>query len=227
MALKAKIGLEVHAQLLTDSKMFCACSTRFGETANSQCCPVCSGVPGTLPVPNKLAIELVIKTGLALGCGIAEHCRFARKNYFYPDMPKNYQISQYDEPLTFDGMIEVDVLIENLVPGQRYRLLLPVPSYPRPGIYPIPGFEELRVREHEGVVATLPVHGHFAVAGERCALHVSGAGLREVECYSRKNDWLFAITLCRVPEGDDAPRRLRRRFRILVLDVGELDSVID
>ncbi len=109
MGMRPKIGLEVHAQLLTDSKMFCGCSTRFGETANSQCCPVCSGVPGTLPVANRKAVELVIRTGLALGCEVAERCRFARKNYFYPDMPKNYQISQYEEPLTYDGRIDVDV----------------------------------------------------------------------------------------------------------------------
>ena len=108
MPLTPKIGLEVHAQLLTDSKMFCGCSTRFGETANSQCCPVCSGIPGTLPVANRKAIELVIKTGLALGCRVAERCRFARKNYFYPDMPKNYQISQYEEPLTFGGRLDVE-----------------------------------------------------------------------------------------------------------------------
>jgi aspartyl-tRNA(Asn)/glutamyl-tRNA(Gln) amidotransferase subunit B len=109
MGLRPKIGLEVHAQLLTESKMFCGCSTRFGETANSQCCPVCSGIPGTLPVANERAVEYVIRTGLALNCQVAERCRFARKNYFYPDMPKNYQISQYEEPLTFGGHIDVDV----------------------------------------------------------------------------------------------------------------------
>ena len=108
MGFRAKIGLEVHAQLLTDSKMFCGCSTKFGETANSQCCPVCSGIPGTLPVANRQAIEFVIKTGLALNCRVAERCRFARKNYFYPDMPKNYQISQYEEPLTFGGYLDVE-----------------------------------------------------------------------------------------------------------------------
>jgi len=108
MGFRAKIGLEVHAQLLTDSKMFCGCSTKFGETANSQCCPVCSGIPGTLPVANRQAIEFVIRTGLALNCRVAERCRFARKNYFYPDMPKNYQISQYEEPLTFGGYLDVE-----------------------------------------------------------------------------------------------------------------------
>ncbi|MBM3473932.1 MAG: Asp-tRNA(Asn)/Glu-tRNA(Gln) amidotransferase subunit GatB [Armatimonadetes bacterium] len=119
MGFRAKIGLEVHAQLLTDSKMFCGCSTRFGETANSQCCPVCSGTPGTLPVANRKAIEYVIKTGLALGCQVAERCRFARKNYFYPDMPKNYQISQYEEPLTFGGQIEVEAEDETARIGIR------------------------------------------------------------------------------------------------------------
>jgi aspartyl-tRNA(Asn)/glutamyl-tRNA(Gln) amidotransferase subunit B len=108
MGFRAKIGLEVHAQLLTDSKMFCGCSTKFGETANSQCCPVCSGIPGTLPVANRQAVEFVIRTGLALNCNVAERCRFARKNYFYPDMPKNYQISQYEEPLTYGGSIDVE-----------------------------------------------------------------------------------------------------------------------
>ena len=107
MPYRPRIGLEVHAQLLTESKMFCGCPTAFGETGNTQCCPVCAGIPGTLPVANRKAIELVIKTGLALDCQVAERCRFARKNYFYPDMPKNYQISQYEEPLTFGGHIDV------------------------------------------------------------------------------------------------------------------------
>ena len=109
MAYRPRIGLEVHAQLLTESKMFCGCSTTFGETANTHCCPVCSGIPGSLPVPNRQAVAYVIKTGLAVECKVAERCRFARKNYFYPDMPKNYQISQYEEPLTHDGYIDVAV----------------------------------------------------------------------------------------------------------------------
>ncbi|MGQ9729635.1 MAG: Asp-tRNA(Asn)/Glu-tRNA(Gln) amidotransferase subunit GatB [Candidatus Zipacnadales bacterium] len=109
MAYRPKIGVEVHAQLLTESKMFCNCSTKFGEVANSQCCPVCAGIPGTLPVANRRAVEFVIRTGLALGCTVAKRCRFARKNYHYPDMPKNYQISQYEEPLTYNGAMEVKV----------------------------------------------------------------------------------------------------------------------
>jgi aspartyl-tRNA(Asn)/glutamyl-tRNA(Gln) amidotransferase subunit B len=103
------IGLEVHAQLNTDSKMFCGCSAEFGADPNSKCCPVCVGLPGSLPVPNRRAIEFVIRTGLALGCEVAAECRFHRKNYFYPDLAKNFQISQYDEPLTFGGGIELEV----------------------------------------------------------------------------------------------------------------------
>ncbi|MCI0409066.1 MAG: Asp-tRNA(Asn)/Glu-tRNA(Gln) amidotransferase subunit GatB [Acidobacteria bacterium] len=100
------IGLEVHAQLLTRSKIFCGCSAAFGASPNSQACPVCLGMPGVLPVLNKRAVEFAIRTAIALGCEIAEGCRFARKHYFYPDMPKNYQISQYELPLARRGSIE-------------------------------------------------------------------------------------------------------------------------
>ena len=103
------LGLEVHVELNTASKMFCGCSTAFGADPNTQVCPVCLGLPGALPVVNAAAVESAIRIGLALNCSIAEHCRFARKNYFYPDMPKNYQISQYDEPIAFDGWTEVEV----------------------------------------------------------------------------------------------------------------------
>ncbi|WP_432557847.1 Asp-tRNA(Asn)/Glu-tRNA(Gln) amidotransferase subunit GatB [Granulicoccus sp. GXG6511] len=103
------LGLEVHVELNTRSKMFCGCSTEFGAEPNTQTCPVCLGLPGSMPVANAKAIESAIRIGLALNCEIAEWCRFARKNYFYPDMPKNYQISQYDEPIAFNGWIDVDV----------------------------------------------------------------------------------------------------------------------
>ncbi|WP_425308851.1 Asp-tRNA(Asn)/Glu-tRNA(Gln) amidotransferase subunit GatB [Ammonicoccus fulvus] len=103
------MGLEVHVELNTVSKMFCGCSTEFGAEPNTQTCPVCLGLPGSMPVANAKAIESAIRIGLALNCSIAEWCRFARKNYFYPDMPKNYQISQYDEPIAFDGWIDLDV----------------------------------------------------------------------------------------------------------------------
>lgn len=102
------IGLEVHAQLLTKSKIFCGCSTRFGDAPNSNVCPVCLGLPGTLPVLNKRAVELGMSAALALNCTVHEHSRFARKNYFYPDLPKGYQISQYELPLATGGWIEIE-----------------------------------------------------------------------------------------------------------------------
>ncbi|MEV4131319.1 Asp-tRNA(Asn)/Glu-tRNA(Gln) amidotransferase subunit GatB [Dactylosporangium sp. NPDC049742] len=103
------IGLETHVELGTNTKMFCGCPTEFGAEPNTQVCPVCLGLPGSLPVANRAAIEATIRIGLALNCSIAPWGRFARKNYFYPDMPKNFQISQYDEPLCVDGFLEVDV----------------------------------------------------------------------------------------------------------------------
>ncbi len=103
------LGLETHVELGTTSKMWCGCPTEFGAEANTQVCPVCLGLPGSMPVVNGAAVESTIRMGLALNCSIAEWCRFARKNYFYPDMPKDYQISQYDEPLCFDGYLDVTV----------------------------------------------------------------------------------------------------------------------
>ncbi|MGI5213543.1 Asp-tRNA(Asn)/Glu-tRNA(Gln) amidotransferase subunit GatB [Plantactinospora sp. CA-290183] len=103
------IGLETHVELGTNTKMFCGCPTDFGGEPNTRVCPVCLGLPGSLPVANRAAIEATIRIGLALNCSIASWCRFARKNYFYPDMPKNFQISQYDEPLCVDGWLDVEV----------------------------------------------------------------------------------------------------------------------
>lgn len=103
------LGLEVHVELGTESKMFCACPTAFGAQPNTQVCPVCLALPGTLPVINERAVESIIRMGLALNCTIVEWCRMARKNYFYPDMPKNFQISQYDEPICIDGYLDVTV----------------------------------------------------------------------------------------------------------------------
>src|SRR5450631_2087759 len=102
------IGLEVHVQLLTNTKIFCACSTRFGDAPNANTCPVCLGLPGTLPVLNKRVIEMASRASLALNCTVHEHSRFARKNYFYPDLPKGYQVSQYELPLATGGWIEID-----------------------------------------------------------------------------------------------------------------------
>jgi aspartyl-tRNA(Asn)/glutamyl-tRNA(Gln) amidotransferase subunit B len=110
------LGLEVHVELNTTSKMFCGCSTAFGAEPNTQVCAVCLGLPGSLPVVNAKAVESAIRIGLALNCTIAEWCRFSRKNYFYPDMPKNYQISQYDEPIAYDGWTEV------VLDGEIFRI---------------------------------------------------------------------------------------------------------
>src|SRR5437868_4345886 len=101
------IGLEVHAQLATATKIFCGCPTGFGAPPNTNVCPVCLGMPGALPVLSRTAVELAIKAGLALNCAIRPHSRFARKNYFYPDLPKGYQISQYDEPLAEHGYVDI------------------------------------------------------------------------------------------------------------------------
>ncbi|GAA2184437.1 Asp-tRNA(Asn)/Glu-tRNA(Gln) amidotransferase subunit GatB [Brooklawnia cerclae] len=110
------MGLEVHVELNTASKMWCGCATTYGGAPNTHTCPVCLGLPGSLPVVNGKAVESAIRIGLALDCGIAEWCRFARKNYFYPDMPKDYQVSQYDEPLCFDGGVDIEF------DGESYRI---------------------------------------------------------------------------------------------------------
>jgi aspartyl-tRNA(Asn)/glutamyl-tRNA(Gln) amidotransferase subunit B len=110
------LGLEVHVELNTVTKMFCGCPTTFGAEPNTQVCPTCLGLPGSMPVVNAKAVESAIRIGLALNCEIAGWCRFARKNYFYPDMPKNFQTSQYDEPIAFNGFMEVEV------EGETYRV---------------------------------------------------------------------------------------------------------
>ncbi len=116
MKYETVIGLEVHVQLKTKSKIFCTCSTEFGAPANTNVCPVCSGMPGVLPVINQMAVEYALRASLALNCRIAPLSVFARKNYFYPDLPKNYQISQYENPLATDGFVEI------LLNGHRKRI---------------------------------------------------------------------------------------------------------
>src|SRR5712691_8871610 len=102
------IGLEVHVQLLTNTKIFCGCSTAFGDAPNTNVCPVCLGLPGALPVPNELAVRLATRAALALDCAVHPKSVFARKNYFYPDLPKGYQISQFDQPLATGGAIRFE-----------------------------------------------------------------------------------------------------------------------
>lgn len=109
MKYEAVIGLEVHAQMLTDTKIFCGCSAKFGSQPNTQTCPVCIGMPGVLPVLNRKAIEFAVKTGIATNCTVSAYSRFARKNYFYPDLPKGYQISQYELPICEHGSLEIIV----------------------------------------------------------------------------------------------------------------------
>src|SRR5712671_3780898 len=116
------ISLEVHVQLLTRTKIFCGCSTRFGDPPNTNVCPVCLGLPGTLPVLNKRAVEIAMRAALALNCTVHDHSRFARKNYFYPDLPKGYQISQYELPLATNGHLEIEVAGLPAPAGARKRI---------------------------------------------------------------------------------------------------------
>lgn len=116
------MGLEVHVELSTRTKMFCSCPTDFGAEPNTQVCPVCLGLPGALPVVNGAAVDSAIRIGLALNCRIASWCRFARKNYFYPDMTKNFQTSQYDEPIAFDGYLDVEVPASDAGEAFVYRV---------------------------------------------------------------------------------------------------------
>ncbi len=116
------IGLEVHVQLRTDSKLFCRCPTTFGAEPNTQVCPVCLGLPGALPVLNRRAVELSVQTGLALNCHIAEFTKWDRKNYFYPDLPKGYQVSQFDLPICSDGYLDIEIS-DDATETKRIRII--------------------------------------------------------------------------------------------------------
>ena len=133
------IGLEVHAQLTTRTKMFCGCPATFGAPPNTQTCPVCQGMPGTLPVINRRAVEYGVRTALAFNCRVNGACRFARKHYYYPDMPKNFQISQYEEPLAEEGSLEID-----LADGRSHRV----------GIQRLHLEEDVGKLVHEGTLET-------------------------------------------------------------------------
>src|SRR4029077_753643 len=145
------IGLEVHVQLLTATKIFCSCSTHFGDPPNTNVCPVCLGLPGALPVLNKKAVEFAVLAAMALNCRINETSIFARKNYFYADLPKGYQISQYDQPLAEHGFIEIKVR------GNTKSI----------------GITRLHLEEDAG----RSLHEGFPDAAEKAAIHLSLSGV--------------------------------------------------
>jgi aspartyl-tRNA(Asn)/glutamyl-tRNA(Gln) amidotransferase subunit B len=152
------IGLEVHVQLRTESKIFCSCSTRFGDPPNTHTCPVCLGLPGALPVLNRRAVSMAMKAALALNCGVRARSRFARKNYFYPDLPKGYQISQYDEPLAEDGWLEIETN------GVRKRV----------------GITRVHMEEDAGKM----LHEGFADSAEKSYVDLNRAGVPLIEIVS-------------------------------------------
>src|ERR1700693_5879333 len=149
------LGLEVHVQLLTATKIFCSCSTRFGDPPNTNVCPVCLGLPGALPVLNQRAVEFATLAAMALNCRVNETSIFARKNYFYPDLPKGYQISQYDKPLAEYGFIEIDIN------GGGKKI----------------GITRLHLEEDAGK----SLHEGFADAGEKTAIDLNRTGVPLIE----------------------------------------------
>jgi aspartyl-tRNA(Asn)/glutamyl-tRNA(Gln) amidotransferase subunit B len=164
------IGLEVHVQLLTASKIFCSCSTRFGDPPNTNVCPVCLGLPGALPVLNRKAVEFATLAAMALNCEIRETSIFARKNYFYPDLPKGYQISQYDKPLAEHGFIEIQVASDT---GGRAGTPV-APRSKRIGI----------TRVHLEEDAGKSLHDGFAGASDTTAIDLNRSGVPLIEIVS-------------------------------------------
>ena len=162
------IGLEVHVQLLTASKIFCSCSTRFGDPPNTNVCPVCLGLPGALPVLNRKAVEFATLAAMALQCRINEVSIFARKNYFYPDLPKGYQISQYDKPLAEFGFIDIDLndidLNESKTPGGKKKI----------------GITRLHLEEDAGK----SLHEGFPDAAHKTAIDLNRTGVPLAEIVS-------------------------------------------
>ena len=196
------MGLEVHVELNTATKMFCGCQALFGGEPNTHVCPVCLGLPGSLPVVNGKAVESAIRIGLALNCSIAEECRFARKNYFYPDMPKNFQTSQYDEPIAYDGW--VDVVLDGPDGPETYRVEI----------------ERAHMEEDTGKSlhvggSTGRIHG-----AEYSLLDYNRAGIPLIEIVTRPI----------VVPGDRAPAVARayvQQLRDLVLALGVSDARMD
>jgi len=166
------IGLEVHVQLLTASKIFCSCSTRFGDPPNTNVCPVCLGLPGALPVLNRKAVEFATLAAMSLNCEIRETSIFARKNYFYPDLPKGYQISQYDKPLAEHGFIEIEAGPFDSVQGK----LAGTPVAPKKKI----GITRVHLEEDAGK----SLHEGFAGASEQTAIDLNRSGVPLIEIVS-------------------------------------------